>query len=253
MEQKNRLVFTIAVILLIFCALLVSFGRILFQLDTPDVALPDVSVSQDGDGDGSEDSQSGMEQTVSVTPQTVQSVITTLERTDSYYRELSIEQFWVGGGSSYTVQSWVDNGWCHSYQRLPNGAGRHDLIGEDTVYYWYDGSSRYESAPADDLSADLAQRLPSYETVLDLDPAIITDAGYELKQELPCIYVQTLQDDSASTQRFWVSVDSGLLVCAELRRGEEVIYRMTASSAMQSPCPAGASFALPDGTVLHTP
>ena len=253
MEQKNRLVFTIAVVLLIFAALLVSFGRILFQLDTPAVALPSVNLTQSGDGPGTQQDPAGAEQTVSVTPQTVQSVIATLERTDSYYRVLTIEQFWPGGSSTSTVQTWVDQNLCHSYQRLPSGSGRHDLIAGDTVYYWYDGSSRFESAPADEHSADLAQRLPTYETVLELDSAAITAAGYELKNALPCIYVEARAEDGSALRRYWVSVDSGLLICAELSREEEVFYRVTAADTMQSPCPASAPFQLPDGTSPNTP
>lgn len=253
MEQKNRLVFTIAVILLIFAALFVSFGRILFQLDTPEVTLPSVDLSQSGDAPGTQPDPSGLEQTVSVTPQTVQSVIATLERTDSYYRELTIEQFWPGGSSTSTVQTWVDHQWCHSYQRLPNGAGRHDFIAGDTVYYWYDGSPHFETAPADERSADLAQRLPTYETVLELDPASITAASYELKNELPCVYVEAGEEDISTLRRYWISVDSGLLVCAELAREDEIFYRVTAADTMQSPCPVSAPFQLPDGTVPNTP
>ena len=43
---------------------------------------------------------------------------------------------------------------------------------------------------------------------------------------------------------------SGLLVAAETEQEGRVIYRMTAS-ALQTPCPATASFRLPDGQVLH--
>ena len=251
MEQKNRLVFAVAVILLIFAALFVSFGRILFRMDTPSVALPSVSVSQPGDSSGTGESPSPSNQAVSVTPRTVQSVIATLHRSESYYREVAIEQFWLTGASSTTVQIWTDGGWSHSFQELPNGAGRHDLVGEGTTFYWYNGSSRYKSISADDHSADLAQRVPTYEAVLELDPDTITAAGYELKNGLPCIFVASASPETDITRSYWVSVDNGLLVSAELRRADEVIYRMT-SSAIQSPCPAGAAFKLPDGTVLHT-
>ena len=252
MEQKNRLLFSVAIILLIFIALLVSFGRILFHMDTPAVALPSVSVSQPGDSSGTGESLTPSNQTVSVTPQTVQSVISTLHRADSYYRELSVEEYWHNGAASTTVKVWVDGGWSHSFRDLPNGAGRHDLVGGDGAFYWYNGSSRYEVLPVDDLAADLAQRVPTYETVLELDPDTITAAGYELKNDLPCIYVESVDPDTDTTHSYWVSVDNGLLVCAELRRAGEVVYRMT-SSAIQSPCPLGAAFRLPDGTILHTP
>lgn len=95
-----------------------------------------------------------------VTPQTVQSVIRTLERSTSYYWELTVETFWTGGSSATSVQTWVDGGWSHTRQVLPSGLIRHDLISEDTVYYWYEGSSDYLTAPAEGGSADLAPAHP---------------------------------------------------------------------------------------------
>ena len=53
-------------------------------------------------------------------------------------------------------------------------------------------------------------------------------------------------------RRYWVSVDSGLLVAAESEEDGVLVYRMSAYSPAQSPCPADGEFELPDGTVLHT-
>lgn len=251
MDQKNRALFSIAVIGLIFAALLISFGRIFFNTHTPDVVLPPVGDSQQGGSNAPGQSGQDQQQLVSVTVQTVQSVIATLDRSESYYRELSIEQFWDNSSSAYTVQTWVDRDWTLIRQLLPSNAVRHDLIGPEQGYYWYEGSSRYESAPAVDRAADLAQRIPTYETVLALDPSSIVTAGYELKGDIPCVYVQSLDSGSGNVTHFWVSVDSGLLICAELYRENGLVYRMSALSPIQSPCPSDVRFALPDGTVLH--
>ena len=40
-------------------------------------------------------------------------------------------------------------------------------------------------------------------------------------------------------------------VSAESEEDGEIVYRMTAYAPVQSPCPSDASFALPDGEVLH--
>ena len=253
MDSKNRLLIAVAVIVVIVGAMFTSFGRSLFLLNTPSVELPDTS-SQPGDSSSQGgSSSSGQLQTVEVTPETVQNVIATLTRTDSYYRELTVETFWTEGSSSTPVQVWVDGSWSHSRQVLPSGVVRHDLTdGEtQTLYYWYEGSQRYETSPADDLSADLSQRLPTYETVLALDPERITDAGYELRGSFPCVWVEVQLEDGLREQ-YWVSVDNGLLISAEMVRDEQLVYRMTAYSPVQSPCPSDASFQLPDGTVLHT-
>ena len=163
-----------------------------------------------------------------------------------------METFWAGGSSTSQVQVWADGGWSHTIQTLPSGVVRHDLIGGDAAYYWYDGSQQYQSTPADEKSSDLAQHIPTYETVLELEPSEITAAGYELRGDLPCILVQVQTSGSKQLQRFWVSVDNGLLVSAESEEDGQLVYRMTAYAPVQSPCPTDGSFALPDGEVLHT-
>ena len=249
MEQKNRLFIVFAITSLIIFAMFTSFGRNLFALNTPQVTLP--SAGPDGTA-GSALPSSELYQPVEVTPQTVTGGGATLSRPASYYRELTVERFWNGGTSSSQVEVWTDDGWSHSRQTLPSGAVRHDLVGGDTLYYWYEGSHQYQTAPADQRSPDLAQQIPTYETVLALDADEITAAGYELRGEIPCIFVAVRPQESRLTTRFWVSVDSGLLISAEMEEDGQLTYRMTAYSPSQSPCPAGASFALPDGEVLHT-
>ena len=252
MEPKNRLFIAVAVIVVIVGAMFTSFGRSLFLLNTPSVELPAPDDPPGGSSSQEGDADPGRLQTVAVTPETVQNVVATLSRTDSYYRQLTVETFWEGGSSSTPVQVWVDGGWSHSRQVLPSGAVRHDLTDGETLYYWYEGSQQYETAPADGLSADLSQRLPTYETVLELDPESITDAGYELRGGMPCVWAQVLLEDGLR-ETCWVSVDSGLLVSAEMTREDRLVYRMTAYSPIQSPCPLDASFRLPNGAELHTP
>ena len=251
MEQKNRLVIVVAIVVVIVAALFVSFGRSLFGVNTPSVVLPDALGGADSSLGSGGSSPADSFHRGEVTPQTVQDVIATLSRPDSYYRELTVQTFWSGGSSSTQVQVWVDGGWSHSRQVLPSGLIRHDLTGEGTLYYWYDGSSQYESTPADERSSDLSQRIPTYETVLELDTADITAAGYEVRENIPCIYVSVSRDGAQQAERYWISVDSGLLVCAESETDGQLTYQMTAYSAIQSPCPASASFQLPDGTLLH--
>ena len=250
MEQKNRRVIVVAIILLIAIAMFASFGRSLFALNTPEVILP--SSSSGTENPSVSLSGSGRYHRVNVTPQTVGSVVATLVRPESYYRELTIETFWEGGSSSARVQVWRDDGWAHSRQTLPSGVIRHDLTGDDTLYYWYEGSSKYQTAPADEFTSDLSQHIPTYETVVELEKDWITDAGYVTKGDLPCVYAQVQLPDSSIIQRYWVSVDSGLLVAAESEEDGQLIYRMTAYSPAQSPCPSDGEFELPDGTALHT-
>lgn len=250
MEQKNRLVIVVAIVALMAVAIVTSFGRVLFAAKTPEVILPSGSGGA-ADPPGSV-SQAHSYQRVEVTTQTVQGVVATLDRPSSCYRTLTVETFWTGGSSTTQVQVWTDGGWSHSVQTLPSGVVRHDLTDGDALYYWYDGAQQYQTAPADEKSSDLAQHIPTYETVLELEADEIIDAGYELRGDIPCILIAVRRAGDESLQRFWVSVNNGLLVSAETEEDGQLVYRMTAYSPVQSPCPADAGFALPDGEVLHT-
>lgn len=251
MEQKNRKFIVIAIIALISVALVASFGRSLFTLNTPSVILP--SSSSEPDDSSIDSSQTSQYQRVEVTTQTVVSVVATLTRPESFYRELTVDTFWGEAGSSSTqVQVWADGGWTHCRQVRPSGVIRHDLTGDETWYYWYENSTQYQTAPADERSPDLVQHIPTYEDVLALDAKDIIAASYENRSGLPCIYVEVRSEDSDLRQRYWVSTDNGLLISAETLDGERVVYRMSAYSPVQSPCPNDGRFTLPDGSVLHT-
>ena len=251
MDSKNRLVIAIAITCLIVVAMFASFGRSLFLVNIPSVSLAhlDSSASEQDNTTGSD--ENGQFWQVDVTPETVQSIVASLERPVSYYRELTVEALWNGGSHSTSVQFWQDHGWSHTRQVLPSGAVRHDLTGEDTTYYWYEGSQSYRTFPADEYSADLTQHIPTYEDVLDLDPDTITQTGYDRRDVWPCVYLQVQVSDTV-VERYWISTDTGLLVSAEREQSGQLVYRMTAYTQVQIPCPATASFALPDGTQLHT-
>lgn len=77
------------------------------------------------------------------------------------------------------------------------------------------------------------------------------DARYAASGELPCVYVAVEVEDLSYVEEYWISVDTGLLVHAESRKGEEVFYRMSGYT-VETPATPGQTFALPDGTVLHT-
>ena len=252
MDSKNRLAIAIAITCLIVVAIFASFGRSLFFVHIPSITLSDAS-SEEPPASGSSGPEAADQYwQVDVTPETVQSIVATLIRPDSYYRELTVETLWSGGSFSSSVQYWQDRAWSHTRQDLASGAVRHDLAGPEKAYYWYEGSSAWNALPADERSHDLAQHIPTYETVLDLDPDSITETGYERRGPYPCVYVAFQGEDSASVERYWISTDNGLLVSAEREINGELVYRMTAYGQVQIPCPATASFALPDGQVLHT-
>lgn len=247
MERRNRNILVVLIGIVITVAMLSSFGLGLFSPDTAKIQLPTPAASQ---------SQEPVEEEyvrVEITTETVQYVVEhTLTRPESYGRNVTIEDFWGEGQSGVTHATvWVDDGWTHTTATLPGGTVRHSIVGDDQFWLWYEGNSRVLTGAADEDSADLeGQRIPTYEDVLKLKQSDIADAGYEDKEGVSCIFVETVPDSQGYVERYWISTDSGLLSCAETRLEGQLIYRMSAFS-VDRPVPENASFVLPDGTVLH--
>ena len=253
MGRRKRTLFAVLIATIIVVAVFASFAMTLFDQNDYQVRLPDLSAGTESDPSEEDGEMDGQFIRVEITPDTVQRVISqTLSRPQSYYREISIE-LWAGEEtvSLTTAQVWVDGGWTRSDVTSPGGMVQHNLVGEGTRWIWYDSDDTAAAFPADQTVSDLVQRVPTYEDVLALSPEEITDTGYETYAQTDCIYVEVEQKELGSSERYWIAVSNGLLVAAERVKDGQLLYRMQALYT-ESPVPLSSSFALPDGTVLHT-
>lgn len=186
---------------------------------------------------------------VEVTPATVQTAVATLARPQHYRRTVTVEQFWDGGSGTYETTVQVHGPWTRTDRVMPDGRVRHTIIGTETAYIWYDNDIRVYQASAGSVSADQEQTIPTYEDVLELSTEHIVTADFRTISDVECIYVETAEDETGYALRYWVSVDTGLLVVAERLLHGEPAYRM-ASLAVDLTEPAVWDFTLPDGTAL---
>lgn len=252
MEDKKRTAMAVVIIAVVLAAVGYSFFFNLLT-PTPHLQLPDPNASQSVDPAGMESGQ--MEGVVvEVTPQTVQSLIADLERYQSYRRTVAVEYFAADGKSvgAVTAQVWEEAGWVRTAATLSSGAVEHSIVGDGTLWLWYDTEQSVYSGPVGGKTSDLMQRLPTYEDVLSLDKKDITAAGYVERDGQPCVYVEAYAP-LGSVERYWVSVNSGLLVAAETEKDGAVVYAMTARDVVSPLDQADGIFVLPDGTVLYPP
>lgn len=252
MDRRRRSLFAVLIATIIVVAVFSSFAIHLFNKDEYQIRLPDLSGNVNADQPGADPEGDGQFVRVEVTPETVQSVIATLSRPRSYYREIRIE-LWADRDTSSvtTAKVWVDEDWVSSDVTTPNGMVQHNLVGGEKRWLWYNNDTQAVELPADRTVADLVQRIPTYEDVLDLPREEITSTGYENYSGVDCVFVEVEQKDLGSHERYWISVANGLLIAAERVKDEQMLYRMSTVS-IESPAPLGSSFVLPDGTVLHT-
>ena len=246
MERRKRNLLVVLIGIVIVVAMVSSFGLGLFAPDTAKIVLPTPEVSQQPGGEPGE--QSGLV-LVDVTPETVQTAIETLTRPRQYSRVIRVEQLWDGGSGSFETTVTVSGRWTRTDRSLSDGQVRHTITDGEITYIWYGSESSVYSAPAGDITPDDEQAIPTYETILDLPVEDIAAADYRSVSDVNCIYVETVQDPEGYTQRYWVSVETGLLVASERLLEGETIYRMASLTADLS-TPSTDRFILPDGTVL---
>ena len=211
------------------------------------VELPDT----ENDAQGSENvpTEGSALTVVEVRPETVQAAIETLHRPQAYRRSVTVEYLWNSDSGTAEMTTAVLNGWTRVDRTLADGQTRHVITDGTVSYIWYNEESDFHTGASADISADAEQAIPTYEEILALPPETITQADYSTVSDVRCIYVETAEDEWGYTQRYWVSVDTGLLVVAERLYDGEPVYRMAALTVDQS-IPSTYDFTLPDGTIL---
>lgn len=249
MEEKKRTWLAILISCIILLAVGYSFGLNFFR-STTDIVVADPSVTPSQPADpGNAGGMGGI--AVEVTPQTVQSIIAQMTRFKSYERSVEIRYFWGEGESSVITARVVENGgWIRCETQLPGGMTEHSILGDGSLWYWYDDGPEYLQVPAGDQSQDLIQHIPTYEDILALRAEDILRTGYEEKNGVPCIFVESARKELGYVEQYWVSTASGLLVAARTEKDGMEVYSMTSGDVVSPAALERSDCTLPDGTVL---
>ena len=245
MEKRKLNRITAGFIVLVVMVLILMFSNSLRR--SSHITLPEEG-SSPGQAEDTNASGGDALTVIAVTPETVQTAIETLTRPRQYSRVIRVEQLWDGGSGSFETTVTVSGRWTRTDRSLSDGQVRHTITDGEITYIWYGSESSVYSAPAGDITPDDEQAIPTYETILDLPVEDIAAADYRSVSDVNCIYVETVQDPEGYTQRYWVSVETGLLVASERLLEGETIYRMASLTADLS-TPSTDRFILPDGTV----
>ena len=236
------------VLMLVFIVLLVLGGR----RQITEIVLPESQTDSAAAGEDNADSRLN---TVTINPETVGLAVGTLSRPSAYSRSQTVETYWSGGSGASVSQVYVSGGRTRLDTTLADGSVRHTLVADGPsglrtlAGVWYDDETVWKRLDAADLTADIAGRMLTYETVRDLSPEDIALADYRYAFDANCIYVETRRDEAGYKECYWVNAGNGLLEAAERFQGEELVYRFSAGEPDISP-QEESLFLLPDGSVL---
>lgn len=214
------------------------------------IVLPAETATPGQPSDSPEDASGTLTQ-VAVTPLTVQTAIETLARPELYRRTLSVQQLWTGGSGTWETTVTVMQPWTRTDRTLTDGRIRHTVTDGESTYIWHNSETDMLTVPAGVITPDAEQSIPTYEDILLLPAEEIVAADYRtIGDQVNCICVETREDDYGYALRYWVSVDTGLLVAAEKLQNDETTYRMWETAIDLSPV-LSDEFTLPDGTKLN--
>jgi len=251
MSTKRILVITVIGVLIIVAALSLMLLTPYLSRESDSIRLPDTPPATERPNGTGTDALDRVE----VNKDTIQAVITTIERPDTYNRDIVIESFWEGGEVTYDISVSVVDGITSLRVLPPSGVDKRIIVTPDTLYIWYRGDrspfiGETNSAGDGSRAADEWQMLITYEDVLRLDKNDMISAGYTEYEGVVCVYAEYRSQLLGNTMTYYISLDLGLVVAAEeYDRDGALIYSMKAGD-----CAIGeadpAAFILPDGTNL---
>lgn len=217
------------------------------------LTLPERSESPEGPIEPNPDAPNRVE----VTRETVQAVISTLTRPDTYTRRLIVESFWDSGQAVFYIDVAVNADVTSLKVEPPVGDEKRIIVTSEALYIWYGSETApFIGAPGSDgdgyRTADEYQMLTSYESILDFNLYDIIDAGYTEYEGEDCIYISYRTVELGNTMTCYISIRLGLITCAEeFDETGDLIYRVKAGE-----CLIGETdpkmFTLPDGALLWT-
>ena len=249
MSTKRMLVITALVVIFIAAVVSVMLFFSFSGHDDRSVALPEPQVSPEPPASSSPD----MLDRVEVTKDTVQAVVSTLSRPDSYFRSIVVESFWDGGHAVYNIAVSVVGGATALRVSQSAGPDKRILVTQDKLYIWYSGDRAPfvgSASSESDLtrSSDEWQMLVSYEDLLELDTGDIIEAGYVAYGDVYCVYANTRAPLPGYTRKYYIPIGLGLLTdVEEYDESGNMVYSMTTGECVVGEVDASA-FILPDGT-----
>lgn len=253
MNKSKMTFFAVLAAVLLVCAIFIIFygSSIVVEHEVPIVLPP--TPSGDVSGEPGEEYPAGATaepiHILKVSRENVQTVIAALQRPQSYSAEYDVRLFWSGGESSLlrsvAVREDRVKTILYDADALP---AEHFLSVNERTYLWMEGEKTFREVPKGSLAQDDLLQIPTYEDILSADPAGIESAEYRDLDGEACIWVLMQADPSGYSWRYWISLDSGLLIQAEHWKHSDRIYQVRRVSFDRAE-PDLTLFRLPNGSV----
>lgn len=167
-----------------------------------------------------------------VTPETVKTVVSTIERPDGYHAQYTVTTYWDGGQSTTDYSLW-QTGEKTLITAAKNGQTESTLINGQDIYIWNTAYGKvFKSTMSEDSNQNLDRfaRLVTYEDLVALSNDDISAADYVLDNSRPCVFVEYSSGILNYETQLYVSAETGILNAAKISDGDTPIYEMSLTS-----------------------
>ena len=181
----------------------------------------------------------------------VRDVLAQTPQTASYYQTLTLATIWSEGKSERQIEIFHSEG-LTSLRIHSEKTVQYYLTDGQTLYLWYEGDeTAFRTQLSEELADSLILGIPNYRVILER--AHILQAEYVPVDDIAGarIFV-TCGGNAGFTHRYWVDLNSGLLLRMDIMQDEQLTAQLTQQSlTLASPGDElfQSAFLLPDGSV----
>lgn len=228
MGKRNLFIILIILILLVIAGIIFIFmpGN---DPETPAVALATPSAVESSAPKSGSDIEGII---ISVSPNTVQTVIATLHRVESYSRTLNVLDSWNGGKRERTIMVYAkgdDTRLDIVYGSGTQAVAEHLLLKGLEKWVWYSDQSGVFHSTVLNGDSDSYQSILTYEDVLSVPVKDILEADYRDYSGRNCIYVRFRTGVLRYVSECFIDPSTGLLMAERTYDGDALFYSMDSS------------------------
>lgn len=220
--------------ILIILVLLVIAGIVFFFMPGNDPETPAVALATPNAVESTVPQTGGeiAEKVISVSTKTVQTVISTLHRAESYSRVLNVLDSWNGGKRERTITVFTRGD--DTRLDVVSGSGtqavtEHVLLKGAEKWIWYSDRTGVFHSALQEGDSDSYQSILTYEDALSVPAEDILEADYREYSGRNCIFVRFRTGLLGYESECYIDPSNGLLMAERTYDGDFLFYSMDSS------------------------
>lgn len=228
--------------------LLVSFYWPASSSSAPEIVLPQTGSADIEVDMGHEQYNRRVADEVVVDKHSVQRVVASLQRPEEYTYTSQTTLYYGGQSSAISVRGAVRGGLIKAVQSVSGNLYKHTILTPTDAYIWSSDTLSYYSGSRGEFTADELALMPTYEDLLAVPEEEISAGGFETVGETSCIFAERRRPDDVTVDRYYISVESGLLILYQTYENDELVCEVLATPVIEAV--DDSWFMLPSGSVV---